>query len=337
VRVLLSMGLVVVGVATPAFPADAPKPAAPAPSVQLSWPAPTLAPLKLVAAIPASPGARNADSAASPVRLTKPFGVAVDAGGRVFIADPGSRALAVWDREKGTATRWKGNAAHQLVGPVAVAADRDGRVFAVDGFQARIVVFGPDGVPVAEFGKDVLKRPEGIAIDSAAGRIYVGDVKLHRVLVFDLRTLKMDRAIGGNGGLRFDSPALVAVNSKGQVLVSDGWNCSVHILDGTGALVRRFQTQCGKRGEFGRPNAIAVDSRDRIYVADPNSDSLQIFEPAGKPLQFVRNLNKQARAGAVRTGLAIDREDRIYIVDQSPGEGRLQIYSRSQSTPGTGL
>ena len=125
----------------------------------------------------------------------------------------------------------------------------------------------------------------------------------------------------------FDSPARVAVNSKGQILVTDGWNCRVQMLDAAGALVRRFPTQCGKRGEFGRPHAIAVDSLDRIYVVNPDDDSLQIFAPNGNPLQFVHSLGKREKPATLRTGITVDKDARVFVMGQRSGEGRLQIFA----------
>jgi DNA-binding beta-propeller fold protein YncE len=326
VRILLSISLALIGTIPGALAAEGKaQPVPPAPP-----PAPA-EPVKI--AFPASGSARPVQFAASSgeaSRLVKPFGVAVDVSGRVLVADPAHRAVVVYPRE-GPALQWKGNAHYPLVGPVAVAADRDGRVFAVDGYQAHVVVFDPAGAPTAIFGKGTLLRPEGIAIDSEAGRIYIGDVKAHKVFVFNLKTLKMESTIGGTAQVGFDSPGRLAVNSKGQLLVSDGWNCRVQILDATGALVRRFPTQCAKRGEFGRPHAIAVDATDRIYVVSPDDSSLQIFTPDGKPRQFFSSLGKAETPPALRTAITVDKDSRVYVVDQRSGEGRLRVFTLARS------
>ena len=316
-RTLLSMAALAAGLAWGADDAAAPV----APPVKLGWPAVAARPPRLVASLDSAGDLKSPDPDA--VRLAKPYGVAVDAASRIFVADAGRRGILVYDRQAGTAVRWTGSAKFPLAGPVAVAASRDGRVLAVDGFQGHVVVFDGGGTPVAVFGKVVLKRPEGIAIDERAGRVYVGDVRLHEVLAFDLRTFQPVKGPAA----QFAAPASLAVNSKGQLLVGDGRNCRVQMFDAGGEPVGRFPTQCGQPGAPGRPHAIAVGPDDRIYVANPDDDSLQVFSPEGKPRQLVRSLGAAANAGGLRTGLAVDGEARVYVLEQRSGEGRLRIFA----------
>ena len=172
-RFLLSLAVGTIGTVPVAFAVDEKPSTLPADPVKIAWPAAATARQVRIPAL---------DSSGDAARLVKPFGVAVDRTGRIFVADPAHRAIVVYPRAEGPAARWKGNPHFPLVGPVAVAADSGGRVFAVDGYQAHVVVFDATGAPIAVFGKGILLRPEGIAIDSAAGRIYVGDVKAHQSL-----------------------------------------------------------------------------------------------------------------------------------------------------------
>jgi DNA-binding beta-propeller fold protein YncE len=268
--------------------------------------------------------------------MVRPFGVTVDAAQRIFVADPSQRAVLVCDRKTGSAARWTGNARYPLGGPVAVALDQDGRLFVADGYRAQVVVFDPAGNPVAAFGNGVLKRPAGIAVDAQRGRVYVGDVRLHQVLSFDLHTFAVDRTIGGDASkakpdpAHFFSPANLAVNSQGHLYVSDMRNCQIQVFDADGVFLRRFATTCSQRGAYGRPYAIAIDRADRIYVAAPEDASLQLFEPDGKPLRLVAGPGTRPPQPPVRTGIAVDRDNRIYVVEQRPGEGRVLIFAQAR-------
>ena len=47
---------------------------------------------------------------------------------------------------------------------------------------------------------------------------------MRQVVVFDLSSLKLQRPVSDSSAVLFESPAQVTVNSKGQLLVSDGRN-----------------------------------------------------------------------------------------------------------------
>lgn len=282
--------------------------------VKLAWPA-AGAPARLVGTIEAAPSAR----------LVRPAGITVDDSERVYVADPMEGAVLVYDRKTGSATRWTGNTRFPLKGPVGVALDGRGRLFVTDGFQPQVVVFEPSGNPTAAFGNDILKRPGGIGIDPANGRIWVADTRQHQVLSFDPPEFRAGHAIGVAAG-RFSSPSLLAVNSQGHLFVSDRLNCEMQIFDSRGAMVKRFEVQCNGKAESSRPNLVAVDRSDCVYVASPDDNSLQIFSPEGKPLQFLARLGPPAVRPYIPAGLAV-RGNRIYVVEQGEGTGRVQIYS----------
>lgn len=302
-------------------------------AVKLAWPSQSGSQaIRVVATVTA---AEDRSRTAGPLRLMKPFGVAVDNQGRIFVADPGQKGVLIYDRQGRNAARWSGTAQFPLQGPIAVAFDRDGRLFVCDAYQSQILVFDSGGNPVAAFGKGVLSRPGGIAVDSERGRIYVSDVRLHQILSFDLRSFAPSKPIGGPtekdkaGPGRFAAPANLAVNSKGQLLVSDMWSCRIQLFGPDGAFVQEFATEC-PHGAYGRPNGIAVDREDHVYVVDSDGGNLQIFEPDGRPLQYIAQLGPRTPETILRTGIAVDREDRIYISEQQNDQGRVQIFAQTR-------
>jgi DNA-binding beta-propeller fold protein YncE len=265
------------------------------------------------------------------LQLGKPFGLAVAAAERLFVADPSHRGMVVFDLKTGSALRWTGSNEYPLAGPVAVAIDREGRVFAVDAYQSHVVVFDPTGRPTALLGKNVLKRPTSIAIDDRGERVYVSDTKLNKVLSFNLRSLAADKVMsdapsGGSAkGGYLNEPSALAVNSKGDVLVSDLWRRRLLVFRAEGSLKGRVETECGSRGEYGRARPIAVDGADRIYVLDPDDDTLQIFTADGKPLWRITKLGAPPRKTLLRTGIAVDAAGSVYIAEQDDGTGRVRV------------
>ena len=273
--------------------------------------------------------------AAGPLRLLRPFSAVVDRSGRILVADTGHRGVIVHDQQ-GAATKWTGNARFPLYGPVAMALHPDGRLFVADAYQAKVVVFNSGGAPVALFGNDVLERPSAIAIDAQRGRIHVGDSRLHQIVCFDLQNFSVLRTIGGPAEKgraepgRFSSPAGLAVNSKGQLHVTDVWNCRVQVFGPEGEFLQSFATQCPQASGYGRPSSIAIDNDDRVLVAGQEDGDVQVFDGSGKPLHVIAGARARPPASAARTALAVDT-GRIYIIEQSEDNGRVQVFSQTRA------
>ncbi len=74
---------------------------------------------------------------------------------------------------------------------------------------------------------DGMVEPGGLAIDTRNRLLYVTDIELDQVLVYDADTLKLLRKIGTTGHKHeltspgdFAKPAAVAVDSEGNIYVS---------------------------------------------------------------------------------------------------------------------
>ena len=322
------------------------KPSAPAPApTELVWPGPPEQPrIRFIAAITTFEdvtGRRRLSFAErmagkSPMRerlaLKKPYGVAVDRLARVFVADAAQKAIVIFDRNTKSATLWKGNGQFPLALPVALAFSDDGRLFVSDSFAGQIVVFEPTGKPIAAFGKSTLGRPGGLAVDSARKRLYVADAKFNQVSVFSTENYSSQQTIGraakptdlGAGAL--SGPSNVALDSKGNLFVTDTFNCRIQVFDPAGSVLRVFGTQGVRPGNFVRPKGIALDSEDHVYVVDAAFNNLQVFTTEGKPLLVVGSGGDQPGQFMLPAGLATDREDRVYVTEQRILDGRLQVF-----------
>ncbi|HEY6099873.1 MAG TPA: hypothetical protein VIW03_10615, partial [Anaeromyxobacter sp.] len=97
--------------------------------------------------------------------LYRPYGVAVDAGGRIAIADPGRHAVHLYDPVRGRTRRLEGEGRAKLVYPIAVAF-AGSTLLVADPDAAAIRAFDENGkaVPVpATLPK--LTRPVALAVD----------------------------------------------------------------------------------------------------------------------------------------------------------------------------
>ena len=98
---------------------------------------------------------------------------------------------------------------------------------------------------------------------------------------------------------RVTRPWGVAVNQRGEVLVTERYRHCVSIFSQIGKKLRSFGTQGSGHGQFNGPHGIAVDSVGNILVADTLNHRIQKFTitgefltavgtEGGRPLQFKR-------------------------------------------------
>src|SRR5438309_1407389 len=83
-----------------------------------------------------------------------PTGVAVDAGGNVYVGDSGNHRIQVFTSTGTYLTEWGGfgSGNGQLNVPFGVAVDASGNVYVVDENNYRIQVFTSSGTYVAQWG-----------------------------------------------------------------------------------------------------------------------------------------------------------------------------------------
>lgn len=263
-------------------------------------------------------------------RLQKPYGIAVDSRGRIYVADAAQRRVFVLD-EAAQRVEVRGGAARAVLAlPVGVAVDAQDRLFVSDSFTHTITCFDAAGKVLAQFGQDELERPGGIAVDRERHRLYVADAKANRVAVFDTEKFAFERSVGGPStpGVgepgRFAAPTNVAVDLQGNLYVTDTWNHRVQIFDRRGRFLRAFGSHGTRPGNFVRPKGVAVDSEGHIYVVDAEFNNFQVFTADGQPLLAVGNLGSEPGQFILATGIFIDSQDRIYTTEQEGG--RVQIF-----------
>jgi len=161
------------------------------------------------------------------LHLAKPYGVALNKdSSMMYVTDTKAGGIVVFDLKKEKVYMLPTDAMGAVKSPVEVRVDDRGRIYVTDGFGSRLIVYSPAGKTLFTIGSDQrLQRPTGLALDNQRNRLYVSDTPKHRVLVYDLDG-KFIREIGGRGSNpgRFNFPVNLAVDSKGQLHVTDGGN-----------------------------------------------------------------------------------------------------------------
>jgi len=260
------------------------------------------------------------------ISIRKPYGVATDKEGRVYVTDAG--AVYVFDaRNKKFSSIGTEIGPGRLSLPASVAvSNSDGKVYVTDIGAKRVFVYNKDGKYLTAIGHEKeLENPIGIAIDDERQKLYVVDSKKHAVSVYSLEG-KLIQTIGsrGNGPAQFNQPSFMTLDSSGNIYVVDTQNFRVQVFDPEWKLIRTIGQLGDVPGNFSRPKGIAIDSEGHIYVVDAAFQNVQIFDKEGQLLLFVGSGGTRPGEFALPAGIAIDGEDRIYVVEQFAS--RIQIF-----------
>jgi sugar lactone lactonase YvrE len=204
-----------------------------------------------------------------------------------------------------------------------------------------------------------LNLPRGIAIGPDGSR-YVVDSRNFRIQKFDSAG-NLIASIGnmGNGDGQFNplptstsvsltessgsGPTGVAVDSKGNVYVTDTWNNRIEKFDSSGKFVTKWGSFINlaipsalsapdKNSRFRSPYGIAVGPDGNVYVTDTGNKRLLIFDPNGN---FLRELCKACALNRP-AGIVVDPTGNVYVADvwnpndpnnpNNPRNGRIQKF-----------
>ena len=259
--------------------------------------------------------------------MDSPQAVSTDAAGRLLVADPAIHAVHVLDFRSKTSFRIQGGKDRRLQTPAGLASDPQGNIYVSDSERGMVLVYDRLGRFRHYLGKvkgeAFFERPEGIAVDAGAGRLYVADKPRNAIAILDLRGQVLG-ALGDARGARpqFNKPTGVML-LRDELFVLDSLASRVQTFDLHGNLLRQVKIA---HDDASTPEhaGFAVDSRGNIYVSDELKDIVRVYTQAGKPLNV---LGRQgAKIGEFRrpSGMWADARDRVYVAD--PGNHRVQVF-----------
>jgi DNA-binding beta-propeller fold protein YncE len=256
--------------------------------------------------------------------LLRPYGVFA-VSGRLYVTDPGTRLLYVFDMGEKKYFKIKKADKEDLKSPIGVAVDKNGEIYLSDSILRKVFIFDREGKYLREIGSDdLLIRPAGIAIDEE--RLYVVDTHGHKTLVFSKKDGSFLFSFGkhGSGKGDFNYPTNIFIGKDGLLYITDSMNFRVQIFDKYGNFISTFGKHGDGSGDFSKSKGIAVDSEGHIYVADAQFDTVQIFDKDGRFLLAFGNTGRGKGQLILPAGLFIDEQDRIYVADSY--NNRIQIF-----------
>ncbi|HWC95989.1 MAG TPA: IPT/TIG domain-containing protein [Candidatus Sulfopaludibacter sp.] len=206
--------------------------------------------------------------AATNASLFRPSGMAIDASGNIYIADTSNNAIRKIAAATGIITTIAGTTSPgyngdngpaikaQLKNPVAVAVDPSGNIY------------------IADSGNHVIRKVSGAIITTVAGNGTPG--------------------FSGDGGKAFplaqlNNPKGVAVDSAGNVYISDTNNARIRVVSTSGIITTiAGNNSFAYAGDGGAalsaslnfPAGISMDGSGNIYVADTANNVIRLLKPA---------------------------------------------------------
>jgi len=207
--------------------------------------------------------------------IIKPYGVKLF-GNRLFVCDM-KTGLFVFDLDKKKYKVWEGTSSGILGRPVNVDVDLNGDVYIADILRRQVIVLDKNGKFVKSYSIGTEFFPVDVALTE--NRVYVCDVKAHRIYVFDKKSGTVLFKIGkpGSGKGELFHPTNIKIKN-GKLYVSETNNFRFQIFDLDGKFIAMYGKIGTVPGTFARPKGIAVDNDEKIYVVDAAFENVQVFD-----------------------------------------------------------
>lgn len=173
-----------------------------------------------------------------------PRGVAVDAQGRVYVADTGNKEIVVFDADGNYLTQFGGAGLDpgQFDEPVGVTIDSNGIVYVTDTWNQRIQTFMPS---------------------TAEGQLSFTPLKQWNV--------------DGWYGQSTDNKPFIAVDRNGHVFITDPEGFRVIEYTTDGQLVQTWGDYGTDATTFGLASGVAVDPAGHVWVTDGGNNRIMRF------------------------------------------------------------
>ena len=259
--------------------------------------------------------------------FVKPFGIAADGLGNIYVADTYNNRIQVFDNAGTFMKAWgqKGTGSGSMALPYDLAVDSEGSVYLADTYNFRVQKFDANGVYLGRWGQKGTGNGDfaflsGIAV-GPEGAIYTVDAKLNRVQIFDNQG-RFLRSWGnkGKGSGSFVTPMGITVDGNGNVYVADSKMRRVQKFDSQGRFLAAFTDR------LTYPVDVAIDlASGNLLVLDAASHLIWEMSPTGQSLRSYGGPGRSSGQFVEPYGLCADAAGNVFVADT--GNSRVQKFS----------
>ncbi len=263
-------------------------------------------------------------------QLGEPYGVAVDSKNNLYVADQKVGAIFIFNTETRDVNLIKNKTDAHFQRIIGLAMDDGDRLFVSDPGLRHVLVFDQNHKPTDVITEGMV-MPGSLAIDKENRLLYVSDVELDQILVYDADSLKLKRKIGTTGKKHelttpgdFAKPTGLAVDQEGNLYVCDTLNDRIEVFDADGKFINTFGKPGDGPGYFARPKGVTIDSDNHIWVADSMQDRVQVFNQEYQLLISFGGHGMLPGQFQGIVGIVADKNNRVFTSEIYPG--RVQQF-----------
>jgi uncharacterized protein (TIGR03663 family) len=264
-------------------------------------------------------------------QFTDPRGLALDNGGRIYVADGNNHRIQVFDSNGQFISQWgsQGAGPGQFQEPWGVAVDQNGNVYVADTWNHRIQKFDSEGEFLLQWGtfgntegsvigqENVLYGPRDIAVD-AADDVYVTDTGNKRVMKFSPE----GKFLGQWGGFglqsgQFQEPVGIDIDADGNIYVADTWNRRIQKFDSDFVFLTQWPVHGWESESVINKPYLSVDGDGHVYVTDPEGYRVIEFDAGGTFLTTFGQFGVGDGEFNLPLGIDVDESGNIYVADSA--------------------
>jgi hypothetical protein len=185
---------------------------------------------------------------------------------------------------------------------------------------------------------------DGIDVEFKAGEAYFINMSEDQQLNYDGASVLIDTSVtppppppsgmqfllkfgsrGTGAGQFAQGPINAAVDSSGNILVSDTYNHRVHKFSAAGVYISSFGAQGADYGQFSYPTGIAAGKNGYVYVVDYGNARVQRFDANGNFLSSFGTRGTGNGQFQKPDCAAVDSSGNVYVSDF--GNNNIQKFS----------
>ena len=129
-----------------------------------------------------------------------------------------------------------------------------------------------------------------------------------------------------SGDGQFQNPQDVAIDSTGNLYVTDTHNHRIQKFNSNGQFILKWGISGSGDGQLAFPSRLAFDSNDILYVTEPDNGRIQKFNTVG---QFVGKIAQGQLSFPV--GIGLDSSNNVYVAESglAGNPSRIDKFSSS--------